>query len=576
MSRRPFESKVQDLVYNIDTGFGLRLIQIGLCVLVLLTVMLLFTATQFRGLKDADAMDAAQLGRNLMLHKRYVTQHVRPASMGYLAQHRGGPQVDGHPELFRPPVYPAILAAGFRALRGSFNVQKPGGVYPPEQWIIVPINHLFTLLTGAMLFLAARRLFNFRTAAVGLAIFFLSRMVWDDSVSCVGLPVVSFFVTSAFYFALLGVDRQREGRPAGSWAVPLAVSAACVSLAALTRYGALAVLPGLLLYLALSLKRRRALVTSLYAALAVALLVPWFARNAAVCGNPFGLALHSALSGSRAVPADVFDRVLAPELTAGGILRALQVKWLTNTADFYGNRLFSLGDGLLFSFFLAAFFFRFVRRDVHVFRWCLGVSMLSLLFAAAFYGESTFRLVHAFWPFVILYGLAFFFLLLERLQLRARLLNIAVTVLFAGLSVIPLVLALLPPRVGVPYPPYFPPFITHVCGLLDPGEVLCTDMPWATAWYGERTSVLLPQTVDEFYAINDYQRRISGLYFTTITRDKAYARVLRWGEYRTWFPILQGRIPGDFPLTQGFPLNNGDQLFLTDRPRWTDTDQPDR
>ncbi len=97
---------------------------------------------------------------------------------------------------------------------------------------------------------------------------------------------------------------------------------------------------------------------------------------------------------------------------------------------------------------------------------------------------------------------------------------------------------------------------------------MCTDMPWATAWYGSRTSLLLPTTIDEYYEINDYMRRISGLYFTTLTRDREYVRTLLTGPYRTWFPLLEGRIPSDFPLTQGFPLSNLDQLFLTDRQRW--------
>ena len=82
------------------------------------------------------------------------------------------------------------------------------------------------------------------------------------------------------------------------------------------------------------------------------------------------------------------------------------------------------------------------------------------------------------------------------------------------------------------------------------------------------TRCCCPATIDDFYEINDYTKRISGLYFTTITRDKAYVRDLLTGAERSWFPLLEGRIPSDFPLTQGFPLNNMDQLFLTDRVRW--------
>ena len=136
------------------------------------------------------------------------------------------------------------------------------------------------------------------------------------------------------------------------------------------------------------------------------------------------------------------------------------------------------------------------------------------------------------------------------------------------LGAMPLILTMLPPRAPMPYPPYFPPFIMHVSKMLTPEEMICTDMPWATAWYGNRNSLLLPDTVDDFYEINDFHKKVSGLYFTTITRDKPFVRGLLMGTEKTWFPIQEGRIPSDFPLTQGFPLGNMDQLFLTDRVRW--------
>jgi hypothetical protein len=133
-----------------------------------------------------------------------------------------------------------------------------------------------------------------------------------------------------------------------------------------------------------------------------------------------------------------------------------------------------------------------------------------------------------------------------------------------------MILALLPPRAPMPYPPYFPPFIVNVSNMLQPTEVLMTDMPWATAWYGNRSSILLTRDMDGFFAINDFQQRISAIYFTTLTRDKAWIRELKTGDYKTWLPILEGRIPREFPMMHGFPMNNLDQLFLTDRPRWTE------
>ena len=141
------------------------------------------------------------------------------------------------------------------------------------------------------------------------------------------------------------------------------------------------------------------------------------------------------------------------------------------------------------------------------------------------------------------------------------------------MSALPLVLTLALPRVGVPYPPYYAPYISHISRMLSDDEILCTDIPWATAWYGNRNSLLLPRTIDDFYEIHFKTKLISGIYFTTVTRDRPYIRTLVSGDYKSWFPIQEGRIPGDFPLTQGFPLSNRDQLFLTDRPRWKEIER---
>lgn len=574
MVKKPFESKLQDLVYNIDAGIGLRLIQVLLGFLALVVVLVLpFTALQFKGLKDPEAMDCAQLGRNLMQQKRFVTQVVRPASLQFMTQHSPShrPAVERHPDLFHAPVYPALLAGVFSLYPPALAPdQKPGSI-TPEQVMIVPLNHIFVLLTGAWVFLIGRRLFTPRVALLGVAAYYLSRLVWDDSITGDGMPVVGFFAAGAFYLSIVSVDARRAGLAAGRWIAPMAGSAVFCVLAILTRYAAVWIVPGILLYLGLSFGRAGRVALPVFALVVLLGVSPWLVRNKAVSGSFFGMAPYTALYDSRLSDGDSLARTTHVPLKAGAVVNALQVKWLTKMSEYYRGRMGSLGEGLLVPFFFATFFFRFVRREVNLLRWALALAMAGMFFAAGLFGDPVFRLLHVFWPLMILYGFAFFFLLLDRLAFEARLANFAVGGAVVALSALPLISGLLPPRPGLPYPPYFPTFIQKVCSHLEPNEVMCTDMPWATAWYGSRVSIYLPTSVEEFYQINDYQKTIKGLYFTTLTRDLPYARVLKTGAYKTWFPILEGRIPSDFPLTQGFHLNNLDQLFLTDRPRWTET-----
>jgi hypothetical protein len=572
MVRRPFESKIQDIVYNVDVGIGNSLVKVFLYLSFVLLVMTFYTASEGRfGLRNAEAMDNAQIARNLMNGHGFTTKCIRPASMWYLIEHskKHDPMLKDHPDILHPPLYPAVLAACFSTLENAFTRGGQTTVYPPEKFVIIPLGHLFTLLTGLFLFLTAKRLFEYRVAALGVSIYFLSDAVWRMSISGLAIPMATLLVILAVYFALLATSARQDEQPVVSWLVPLLASALCCAAAFLTRYGTIVMLPALALFIWISFgKESGPRWAGIFAVVVLLGIAPWLIRNQSVSGGLLGLAPYTALNGYDPVQENDFDRTLAPKLEFGRNFRELQQKFLVGLSGLYQKNLRTLGDGFLVCLFITTFFFRFTRESVHRLRWCLALALGLMMVLAAYYGQATEQLLFIFWPFAILYGLAFFFILLDRLQLKVPIYRIATVSVFTLLCALPLIFTLLPPRSGPPYPPYFPPYITRVSRLIEPEEMLCTDMPWATAWYGDRNSLLLPLTLDDFYDINDYTKRISGLYFTTITRDRAYVRSLLTGPYRTWFPLLEGRIPGDFPLTQGFPLNNLDQLFLTDRPRW--------
>jgi len=155
---------------------------------------------------------------------------------------------------------------------------------------------------------------------------------------------------------------------------------------------------------------------------------------------------------------------------------------------------------------------------------------------------------------------------LEELTLPFMLLNQCVLGGVVLLVAAPYVLTLMPPRPQMPQPTYFYPVVQYVCNLLQPTELICTDMPWATAWYGNRVSVHLPKTVEQFYEINDYRRQMKALYFTPLTKDKKFTSELI-EEEAAWFNLSTGRRPRDFPLQVGTAPIKG-QYLLTDYVRW--------
>ena len=581
--RQPFETTLQDLVYSVDAGAGLQIIRVTLFCLFILSLVIVLTARQFRGFDNEMAMDYGQIGRNLARSGRYTTQCVRPVTITQVEKHTfdGDARIEGHPELFKPPVYPVMLAGAFKFydLIGVDLFPESEGfqgmrVFPAEQWVIVPMHHFFTGLSGLFIFLLGRKLFSGRIGVLGVSTYFLSEMVWQDSLHGTAIPILTCFTLAAVYFAMLAMIHRRERRTNWNWIGLFLLSILFSAAAFLTHYAALALVPGLALFIWMmgSRTQRGGHLAFFYLFLFLLAVSPWMLRNQRVSGSPLGLAPHTALIESSAFPDDSMMRTLNPSFSLGGGIKAARAKWVKNFSSLYHSQFTSLGGGVLASLFIVTFFYRFVRVHVHNLRWGIGLSMILLFTGACFFGKDALRMYHIFWPFVILYGLAFFSILLDRLDLRMNLYRMGLTGLVIGLSALPLfILIFFSPPASLPYPPYHVPFVIRVSELLRPSEIICSDMPWATAWYGQRTSVLLPATLEEFYEISDYKKYISGLYVTTLTKDRPFVSSILEGPEKSWMPVMLGRLPKGFPLDQGFSLNKQDQIFLTDSVRWAPT-----
>lgn len=578
--KQPFESTLQDLVYSVDAGGGLKIIRTALFVLIVAGIVVIFTARQFRGFDSEAAMDSAQLGRNLAQTHRYVTQCIRPVTIAQVSANSfdGDARIELHPELFRPPLYPAILAGCFKFfnligvdLFPDSEAFRGMRIYPAEQWVIVPLNHFFTGLSGIFLFFLGRRLFSDRIGLLGVTTYFLTQMVWQDSISGTGFPVLSFFVLGAVYFSVLAMIHRRERRSTWNWSLLYALTIVFSAAAFMTHYAALVFLPGLALFIWMmgSRARRSGHLAFFYIVLTLLLVSPWLLRNIQVSGSPLGLAPHTALIDSAKYPADSLMRSLHPTFSLMPDFKTAKAKCFANFNHLYEAGFTSLGGGLFIAFFMVTYFYRFVRVHVHNLRWGIGFSIVLFFIAVGFFGEVALPFYHLFWPFVILYGMGFFSILLDRLDLNVHLYKMGLTGLVVGLTALPLLVTIfLSPPSALPYPPYYAPFVMRVSELLKPTEVMCSDMPWATAWYGKRTSILLPATVDDYYEINDYRKYISGLYITTLTKDRPFVSSLLEGPEKSWLPIAMGQLPKDFPLKHGFALNKQDQLFLSDSVRW--------
>src|SRR3974390_501341 len=114
---------LQKVIHRLEVGGGMRYLRVGLIVLALLLLAVCYNWKAFRNMSAPEAMDAAQLARNLAAGDGYTTLFIRPLSIHLLQHHRqeaqpglglgnaDDAQIKGmHPDLANPPVYPLALA----------------------------------------------------------------------------------------------------------------------------------------------------------------------------------------------------------------------------------------------------------------------------------------------------------------------------------------------------------------------------------------------------------------------------------------------------------------------------------
>ena len=196
---------LQTLIHRLELGGGARYLRFGLGALALALVVGVYDLRSYKNMSAPEAMDAAQLARNLAQGKGYTTSFVRPLSI-YLVQKRyqqtrkapapefvaGSARLDRHPDLANPPVYPVVLAGLMKILPFNFTIPE----HPSRFWamngywarhqpdfLIALFNQFLFLCVVALVFLLTRRLFDPAVAWVSTALLLGTELFWQFSVS---------------------------------------------------------------------------------------------------------------------------------------------------------------------------------------------------------------------------------------------------------------------------------------------------------------------------------------------------------------------------------------------------------
>jgi len=600
---------VQNLIHKLEVGAGRRVLRNALLTLVVMALAVLYDLRAYRNFSTPEAMDTAQLARNIADGKGYTTSFIRPLSL-YLVQRntearqaaapvRAGAdfaQIQApHPDLANPPVYPVMLAGLMKVLPFHFDVEtkkkfwSDGGRfqrYQPE-FLIAVFNEILLLVVMALTFLLARKLFDPAAAWLSALLVLGCALLWRFSVSGLSTLLLMVIFLGLTWSALKIEELAREPQPRPEWLLALAVAAGLLAgVGALTRYAFGWVIIPVVVFLALFGGQRRIWqVTAALGAFAI-VLTPWVIRNWMVSGTPFGTAGYAIAEGAT-FPGTVLERSAHPDLTYVFLLKPIIHKFFWNLRSVFENDLLKLGGSWAVMFFLTGLLLGFrstpARRMRSFLLMCLGTFIVfQALGQTELSTESpevnSENLIVLTVPLVFIYGVVFFLTLLRQMKLPVAQMHYAVTALFVAVSCLPMIFTLCAPKVlPVAFPPYYPPDIQKTAGWMKENELMMSDVPWAVAWYGHHQCVWLTlNTQDDFFAIgDDYQKPVLGLYLTPETMDaKLLSNCMRGGE-NSWGNFLlkslaQNQISSKFPLTHA-PSGSAaiaSGLFLTDRVRW--------
>jgi len=564
------EIGVQTAVHSLEQGRLAPVIRGAMFAVLIIALTLLYLFVQFRGFATVTAMDQAQIARNIASGKGFTTQFIRPLAVWQLENAGKDIPADNFPDFYQAPLGPLVNALPLSLVKSWWKMTPTDLVYTGDR-IIAAFSVLCFLLSVTVWYLVGIRLFDSKLSLIGCAIILMTDMMWQFSLS--GLPqmLMLLLFSGAVWLTIFAMQKREQLLP-----VILALFGAGLLFGLMTLAHGLAawIFLGWLVF-ALVYFQPRGLVALVALAALLMVTLPWMVRTYSVCGNPFGLSVYAALSGGD--PEEGYLRSLdaAPAVGGSGVLARIKSGVSTQLEGLFSF----LGMNLAAGAFFLALLHPFRSPTVSMFRWCIVLMWVGAVTGMGAFGIggviSSNQLHVLFLPLFILFGLAFLMVLWSRWELGFPLLRLIFlgTVIF--LCSVPLLATLFFSRSApIQWPPYIPPFVAILGDWYGEKEIIASDMPWAVAWYAQRKSVLLPESVRAFNRLNDYRvlgEPISGLYLTPITGNLRLFSDIYKGAYKEWALMITRPPKVDgfaLPFYTALPIE-GECIIFADRDRWS-------
>jgi hypothetical protein len=571
------EADIQGLVHSLEQGKAAGLLPVLLSTAAVIALALSYLLLEFRGLSTPAGIDQAQIARELARGNGFSTKDIRPIEAQLLEKTSGEVPAGKVPDLYHSPVNPVVNAGALYLVSTLLHlkINKSDPVYRGDR-CIAALSVVFFLLGVLVNFFLAQLLFDRKVALLTSGLVLLADRFWQFSLS--GLPqmLLLFLVSGALWCLAKAVINRQNGRKPYRWLVLLGLLQGTLALThPITLWFAGATWIFCFFYF-----RPRLPAAVLAPLLCCALFSTWILRDLKVSKTPFGIAPIALLDNighteTGWMRSNGFDR---SELSIQAFGERVVANFKDQLSTIYGL----LGGLSVTPFFLVALLHRFKRSEVNGFKWLLLLMLVGAFTGSVLTGTNSQELspnqtLILVGPAIAIYGFASVLILLSRLDLRLSLSRYTTYTVFFLITGLPTLLGFFPSNTPIQFPPYAPGVMNQIGTWTKPSEIVCSDMPWATAWYADRKSLLLPWTRKQFYEYHDFQPLggpVVALYLTPLTLDRKFSSDMRFGEYQDWATILLGLPRGldEFPLQSRIELADNRCLLLMDRDRWNKAD----
>jgi hypothetical protein len=518
-----------------------QLSRAGIVVLVSLLIVflyLMFLAGRFKGVTGPNAMEYAQLARNLAEGEGYTTKLIRPLS---LAAH---PQIDHHPEVGTAPLHPYFASLLMRMM-------------PDKSRALALSCGLGFLLTVPVVFFLGWQLFDLRTGILATGLYVTNLEYLRQSISGLEVPWLSLWV-SLLFLTCYALSRKLR------WRLPLAaVSGALVALIYLTQYKWGVILPLVAIYIYLSSdKRTRWMTVGAFVIAWAVVVTPWCIRNVNVTGHPFhSYAAAEMVMSTRTNPGNTLSRQFTtdtPSVVGYIVEKPMEmVQKFTSSVGILYLALIRIAGPYVTPFFIVAVLVTLGSATFERLRLLWYAFFVAILLTVCLVSVMDWVILPL-GPFAGVIAAGFFFRLLETRvdnanpKNRARYLGVGIGLLVA-MHVMPLGFELF--RGGDRPDDVAAERISRASrevASLTSGAIV-TDVPWAIAWYADRPAIWLPKTRGDLRKLEDKMGKIRWMVLTPQIVNPRYDRAER--TLKEWGYAWQEAVSGDIEF-EGYRVFN--------------------